>query len=80
MNAQAPASPNEQIWLTTHVNPPGTDDGRVSGTVEVMASASYLRRLVAFPDKVEALVQLGITAWNGIDRRRRGHAHGEDDA
>ena len=67
ITAQTPASPNEQIWLTTHVNPPGTDDGRVSGTVQVMASLSYLRRLIAFPDRVEALLQLGIAAWNGID-------------
>ncbi len=67
ITAQAPASPEEQIWLTTHVNPPRTDDERVSGTVEVMVSVSYLRRLVAFPEKVEALLQLGITAWNGIE-------------
>jgi hypothetical protein len=70
ITAQTPASPNEQIWLTTHVNPPGTDDGRVSGTVEVMASLSYLQRLIAFPDRVEALPQLGIAAWNGIDGGR----------
>jgi hypothetical protein len=67
IKAQTPASPDEQIWLTTHVNPPGTEEGRVSGTVEVMMSVSYLRRLVALPEKVEALVQLGSKAWNGID-------------
>jgi hypothetical protein len=51
IKAQTPASPDEQIWLTTHVNPPGTEEGRVSGTVEVMMSVSYLRRLVALPEK-----------------------------
>jgi hypothetical protein len=67
VKAQTPASPKEQIWLSIHVNPPGTEEGRVSGTVEVMMSVSYLRRLVAWPEKVEALVQLGSKAWNGID-------------
>jgi hypothetical protein len=67
IKARTPASPAEQIWLTTQVNPPGTGGGRVSGTIEVMVSVSYLRRLVLFPEKVEALLRLGITAWNGID-------------
>jgi hypothetical protein len=67
IKAQAMESPNEQMWLTTHVNPPGTSTERVAGTVEVMASVSYLRRLAAFPEKIDALVQLGVKAWNGID-------------
>jgi hypothetical protein len=67
IKAETPAAPHEQIWLATHVNPPGTRDERMSGTIEVMLSVSYLRRLVTLPDKIEALLRLGTTAWNGID-------------
>ncbi len=67
VKAETPTSPNEQIWLTTIVNPPGVHEMPVSGTVDVMCSVSYLRRLVAFPQKVETLLELGRKAWNGID-------------
>jgi hypothetical protein len=67
LKAQTPDFPNQKIWFTVHGNPPGGDELLVAGTIEVSCSVSYLRHLVASPDKVEALLKLGTTAWNGIE-------------
>ncbi len=66
--AQTPDFPNQKIWLSIHVNPPGGDEHLLAETVEVSCSVSYLRHLAASPEKVEALLTLGTIAWNGSGR------------
>ena len=39
----------------------------MSGTIEISCSISYLRHLVASPEKVEALLALAKRMWNGVD-------------
>lgn len=67
IEAQMPDIPNQKIWLSLHVNPPGGSEILVSGEVEVLCSVSYLRHLAASPQKIEALLQFGQKAWNGIE-------------
>jgi Protein of unknown function (DUF3396) len=64
--AATPDFPNQQIWLSLHVNPSGGDELLMAGTIEVKCSVSYLRHLAASPQKVEALFELSTKAWNGI--------------
>lgn len=66
ITAHTPEFPNEKTWLSVHVNPPRGSEILVSGTVEVRCSVSYLRHLVASPQRVEALLQFGKQVWNGI--------------
>ena len=66
LEAQTPDFPDRKIDLYVHVNPPGGTEILQSGTVEVTCSVASLRHLAASPDKVEALLGLGIKAWNGI--------------
>ena len=73
IKAETPDFPNQKIWLTIHVNPPGGNEFVGSPTIEVKCSLSYLRHLAAAPDKVEALIQLGKLAWDG---GRGGAAYG----
>ena len=64
LRAQTPDFPNQEIWFSAHVNPIGGGES-VAGKWEVRCSVPYLRHLAAAPEKVEALLQLGIQAWNG---------------
>ena len=66
IEARTPDFPNQKIWLTIHVNPPGGNELLISGTIEVMCSISYLRHLAASPEKIDALLDLGKKAWNDI--------------
>ena len=66
--AQTPDFPNQKIWLSIHVNPPGGNEHLVAQTVEVSCSVSYLRHLATSPEKVEALLKLATIAWNGSGR------------
>jgi hypothetical protein len=66
--AQTPDFPNQKIWLSIHVNPPGGDEHLIAETVDVSCSVSYLRHLAASPERVEALLSLGTIAWNGSGR------------
>jgi hypothetical protein len=66
VKAQTPDFPNQQIWLSIHVNPPRGDEIVTSGEIEVLCSVSYLRHLATSAEKVEALLRFGKTAWNGI--------------
>ena len=67
IRARMPDFPKQQIWLTLHVNPPGGDELLISGTIEVMCSVSSFRHFAADPQKVDALLQFGNRAWNGVD-------------
>ena len=67
VQAQTADFPNQKIWMTVHVNPPGGKEFLPAGTVEIMCSVSYLRHLAASAEKVEALLRFGKTAWDGID-------------
>jgi hypothetical protein len=67
INAQTPDFPSQTITLNVHVNPPGGTEFLISGEIEISCSIPYLRHLAASPEKVEALLQFGKTAWNGID-------------
>jgi hypothetical protein len=58
--------PNQEIALSVHVNPPGGEEFLVSGDVSITCSIPYLRHLAASPQKVEALLELGKRAWNGV--------------
>jgi hypothetical protein len=66
--AADPDSPAHKVTLSTHVNPlgPGGDSTSVRGTIEITCSLSYLRRLAASPEKIEALLRFGTAAWNGV--------------
>jgi hypothetical protein len=67
VKAETPGQPNEKVWLTLHVNPRGGSELLGAGEISVMASLSYLRRLVAGPGRVEALLQFGRQAWDGVE-------------
>jgi hypothetical protein len=67
IGAHIPDFPNQTIRLSVHVNPPGGDELLVSGTIEISCSISYLRHLVASPEKVEALLALAKRVWDGVD-------------
>jgi Protein of unknown function (DUF3396) len=67
ITAQTRDFPNQTITLTVHVNPPGGTEFMTAGDIEIHCSIAYLRHLAASPQKVEALLRFGKTAWNGID-------------
>jgi hypothetical protein len=67
IKAQTHDFANQTIALTVHVNPPGGTEFMMSGHIEIYCSIPYLRHLAASPQTVEALLQFGKTAWNGID-------------
>jgi len=66
IKVQTPDFPNQTITLNVHVNPPGGTEF-MSGDIDIYCSIPFLRHLAASPQKVEALLQFGKTAWNGID-------------
>ena len=57
--------PTQEIWFSAHVNPIGGEERLIAGEWKVSCSIPYLRHLAASPEKVEALLQLAIHAWNG---------------
>jgi hypothetical protein len=63
LRAATPDFPNQEIWFSAHINPIGGQEF-VSGEWKVTCSIPYLRHLAASPEKVEALLQLAIHAWN----------------
>ena len=65
IQAQTPDFPNQKIWFTAHVNPIDRDEFLTSGMWKVACSVSYLRHIAASPERVEALLQLVRSAWNG---------------
>lgn len=67
IKAQTGDFPNQAISLMVHVNPPGGTEFMCSGNIGISCSIPYLRHLAASPQKVEALLQFGKTAWNGIE-------------
>ena len=67
IKAETPDFPDQTIALTVHVNPPGGAEILTAGNIEIYCSIPYLRHLAASPQKLAALLQFGITAWNGID-------------
>jgi hypothetical protein len=66
LDAQVPDFPHQTIGLFVQINPPGGNERLGSGTIEVSCSVPYLRYLAAEPQKVEALLRLGRTAWDGV--------------
>ena len=67
IGGETPDFPRQKIAFSVHVNPVGCQESRVSGTIEVTCSVSYLRHLAVSPGKVDALLALTRRAWNGID-------------
>ena len=65
LHAQIPDFPHQRISFSVHVNPPGGDDIRVPGSIEVLCTIAYLRHLAASPEKIEALLRWGKQAWEG---------------
>ncbi len=66
ITGETPDFTRQKIGLSLHVNPVGGDELMV-GTIEVTCSVSYLRDIAVSLAKVEALLELGRRAWNGID-------------
>jgi Protein of unknown function (DUF3396) len=66
VQAETPVRPQEKVWLTLHVNPPGGEEFLAAGEISVMMSVSYLRRLAAAPGGLEAMLQFGRKAWDGV--------------
>jgi hypothetical protein len=75
LKAETPDFPNQKIWLSVHVNPPGGDELLLAEKVEVMCSISYLRHLAASPAKLDALLRLAKMAWNGVGRPAYGYGN-----
>ena len=67
IRAHTPDFPSQTISLSLHVNPPGGTEFLGSGDVQISCSVPYLRHLAASAEKVEALLQFGKRAWNGIE-------------
>jgi hypothetical protein len=67
IKAETPDFPDQTIALTVHVNPPGGTEILTAGYIEIYCSIPYLTHLAVSPQKVDALLQFGITAWNGCD-------------
>jgi hypothetical protein len=66
IEAETPDFPNQRIWFSSHVNPPGGAERLGTGTIVLQCSVSYLRHLAASHEKVEALLQIARRAWNGV--------------
>ena len=64
LRAATPDFPNQEIWFSAHVNPIGGEEHLNAGEWKVTCSIPYLRHLASSPEKVEALLQLAIQAWN----------------
>jgi hypothetical protein len=67
LDVAVPDFPNRRASLSILANPAGWTGPRLSGALTFACSVSYLRSLAASPEKVEALLRLGRSAWNGID-------------
>jgi hypothetical protein len=66
--AASPDSPTQQVSFYAHVNPAGSAgySSPPPGIIEFACSVSYLRQLAASGAKLETLLRLGTTAWNGV--------------
>jgi hypothetical protein len=64
---ETPDFPRQKIAFSVDVNPVGRTECPISGEIRLTCSVSYLRHVSASQEKVEALVELGRRAWNGID-------------
>lgn len=67
LRAETPDFPDQQISFSAMFNPRGKHYDSVLGKLDVICSVAYLRHLAASPEKVEALLELGRRAWNGVD-------------
>jgi hypothetical protein len=65
LDARTTDFPNQTIALYIHANPPGGSEHVQSGTIEITCSVPYLRHLAASREKIDALLDFGVRAWNG---------------
>lgn len=76
--AEDPDRVDHRIMFGAQVNPPERQRGYpvpVVGTVTVRCSLSYIRELARSPERVEALLDLGRTGWNGTEEAAYGFAN-----
>lgn len=66
LDARTAAFPNQTIALYVHANPPEGSEHLQTGTIEVTCSVPYLRHLAAAREKIDALLDFGVRAWNGV--------------
>jgi hypothetical protein len=66
IEVENPDKPDQKIDLSIQVNPRQWKDVRLLGDIKVRCRLPYLHRLVAEPERVDALLRFGTMAWNGL--------------